>query len=222
MRQEFRRLRLRHKIQNHVDLRIIVGAGGSHQPGWISTDQDLLDITVEDDWVFLLGDYRASARLAEHVLKHVVPDLINRAFLNIARALKDGGVFRFAVPDGFHPSSYVIDLVKPGGIELGAEDHRSLFTIADVPELERISGLKATPLEYYGENGVFHSKAYSDEIGVISRSSRNYKGRFTADRTEFENLRRTTPAHLQSQFSQKGLSYTSLIIDWTKRCEEDL
>ncbi len=52
-------------------LRIIVGCGGIHHDGWISTDIDILNLLEIRDWqkYFKIGS--VDAVLAEHVWEHL-------------------------------------------------------------------------------------------------------------------------------------------------------
>jgi predicted SAM-dependent methyltransferase len=197
-------------------IRLNVGSGGTSYPGWISMDRTELDITKRRAWERILRHRRADNVLAEHVLEHLDEDEIAAAFSNIAAFLKPGGVFRMAVPDGNHPSEYVRELSRPGGLEPGADDHKVFLTIRDVEKLEQCSGLKAEPVEYFDDEGWFVSRPMRPERGHVKRSAENYRGLFTDSRAEMERLMSTVPPHLRKQFEERGISGTSLIVDWVK------
>jgi predicted SAM-dependent methyltransferase len=211
-----RRRRFAAAIASSDVIRLNVGSGGTSYPGWFSMDRNLLDITKRRNWERLLRGRLADNVLAEHVLEHLEEREIISAFRNIARFLETGGVFRMAVPDGNHPSEYVRDLSKPGGLEPGAEDHKVFLTIRDVARLEQSSGLRAEPIEYFDDEGRFEARPMRPDRGHIKRSAEHYRGRFTESRTEMDRLISTSPPHLRKQFEEKGLSGTSLIVDWVK------
>lgn len=210
------RARMRRKVRQADSLRLNIGAGGTEYPGWISLERRVLDITSRSQWNSLLGKRRVENILAEHVFEHLHYQDAIRAFKYIAECMAPGGVFRFAVPDGNHPSAYVRELTGPGGKEQGAEDHKYFYTIGDIPEIERLTGLHAEPLEYFGADGMFVSGPIDFARGYISRCSANYKGRFTESGEEMRRMMETVPEHLREQFHRKGISYTSLLVDWVK------
>lgn len=131
--------------------------------------------------------------MAEHVWEHLNERDTELANKNCFHYLKNGGVLRLAVPDGFNPSREYIEYVRPGGIGAGADDHKILYNYKIMKErLERV-GFKVKPLEYWDENGVFHFTDWTDDAGHVRRS-RRYDPR-----------------------NQDGsLNYTSLIVDAVK------
>ena len=100
---------------------------------------------------------------------------------------------RIAVPDGFHGDPAYIDMVKPGGNGVGADDHKQLFTHQSLTAIFEKNKFKANVLDYWDENRHFHARYQNDDNGYIRRSfvndSRNAGGK---------------PV------------YTSLIVDFTK------
>ena len=210
------RARMRRSIRQADPLRLNIGAGGTEYTGWISLEHRVLDITSRSQWRSLLGKRMAANILAEHVFEHLYYQDAMRAFNYIAEYMAPGGVFRFAVPDGNHPSAYVRELTGPQGTERGAEDHKYFYTIGDIPEIERLTGLHAEPLEYFSADGVFVSGPIDFARGYISRCSANYKGRFTESEEEMRRMIETVPEHLREQFHSKGISYTSLLVDWVR------
>lgn len=197
-------------------VRLNVGAGDTEYPGWLSIEKNILDITKREEWERLLGGRTVRNILAEHVFEHLLYDDAIKAFRNIAEFLEPGGRFRFAVPDGNHPSAYVRELTGPGGTDPGADDHKYFYTIRDIPVIERLSGLRAEPLEYFTDEGIFIANPIDFDQGYISRCSANYRGRFTESTAEMERMLDTVPEHLREQFRERGISYTSLLVDWRK------
>ena len=92
------------------------------------TDIDMLNVVKEEDWLKYFKPSSISTILAEHVFEHLNESDTGAAIRNIYHFLRPGGIFRIAVPDGFHISAKYIDYVKPGGSGAGAADHKILYT----------------------------------------------------------------------------------------------
>ncbi len=195
-------------------LKLNIGSGATRYPGWRSIEIRELDIRYRVDWAYFLGDQRPKAVFAEHVFEHLSFRDTVRAFAHIGEFLAPGGVFRFAVPDGNHPSGYYRELTGPGGIGWGGDDHHYFFTIGDVPLLERASGLRAQPLEYFDDEGRFVGVPFDDANGPVVRSAFNYRGPLSRPGVRQQRFFDTIPPHLREQFHEQGMTYTSLLIDW--------
>ncbi len=168
-------------------------AGINHVEGWIPTDIDTLNITIEKDWQKLLKFLRLDNIMAEHVWEHLTENDTELANTNCFKFLKKGGGLRLAVPDGFHPDKEYIEYVRPGGHGVGADDHKILYNYRTMKERLEEVGFSVYLLEYWDENENFHFTEWSDEGGHIRRSKR-YDMR-----------------------NQSGsLNYTSLIVDAVK------
>lgn len=150
--------------------RIIVGAGSTRYPGWISTDIDVLNILDRFDWQRYFQPGSIDAILAEHVWEHLTPDQAIAAAENCYIYLKQGGYLRIAVPDGFHPDLTYSEYVKPGGTGVGAVDHKVLYEYRALRDLFLGVGFKVALLEYYDENGVFNELDWKPTEGPIIRS----------------------------------------------------
>ena len=100
---------------------------------------------------------------------------------------------RIAVPDGFHKDKKYIQRVKPGGTGEGAKDHKHLFNYKSLTGLFEAQNFKAKFVEYWDEEGNFHSIYSNDENGYVKRSFIN-----------------------DSRNSDGTPHYTSLIIDFSK------
>jgi len=202
---------------NEADvIRLNIGCGGVQFDDWLNIDRDILDIRNKNEWDAFLGDRFVTHVLAEHVFEHLDFDDALVAFCNVQQFLVPGGSFRFAVPDGNHPSAYVRELTGVNGTDVGADDHKYFYTINDISNIEETCGLKANCLEYFDNDGIFHRKEYDEAKGYIFRSSNRYTGRFTTSTAEYDRMINSVPAELQSQFSNGQFSYTSLLIDWVK------
>jgi predicted SAM-dependent methyltransferase len=194
-------------------VRVIVGAASQRLPGWLATDIDTLNITLDSSWSNLFSPGSIDNILAEHVLEHLSLDELHSVLMHAKKYLKVGGVFRIAVPDAFHPSRYYYNLVKPGGLETPIEhklfiDHEMLTRIADE------SGYQIRLLEYFDERGVFHKVDYSLEHGEIQRNASNNCGLDSDDKNVMEKFYATIPDHLRQQFYDQKITYTSLIVDF--------
>ena len=149
-------------------LRVIVGAGGTAQPGWDSLEERDLDITDTRQWAELFAPNSIDALQAEHVFEHLTPGESINAARNFFTYLAPGGYARIAVPDGFHTDSKYINWVMPG-TGFNGDDHKQLFNYRTLSQLLTGAGFGVRLLEYWDENGWFHSGPLNDEEGAIRR-----------------------------------------------------
>ena len=158
--------------RNGAPLRIIIGASGTQYSGWLPTEYPLVNIA---DWLTLRRFFEpesVSAILAEHVWEHLTPVQAEAAARNCRELLAVGGHLRVAVPDGLHPDSAYIEYVRPGGSGEGSDDHKVLYTYRSLSELFERAGFSTRLLEWFDENGRFHSTAWDPEGGHVTRSTR--------------------------------------------------
>lgn len=207
---------LKRKIYNSDKIKIVIGAGDTYYKSWLSSDKSIFDITNEKDWKFYFSKRKIDNLLAEHVLEHLTFEDTKKVLGLAYKFLNEGGIFRIAVPDAFHPSSYVRELTGIHGIEPGADDHKSHFSITDFEDMSSTIGFKLRKLEYFNNQGNFIRSEFNMENGYISRCSENYSGRFTQNRNEYEKMILSVPQNLQKQFFEFNISYTSLIVDLIK------
>jgi predicted SAM-dependent methyltransferase len=173
--------------------RILLGAGSTTQPGWVSTDQNTLDLAQRAQFRRYWAPNTRTAFCAEHVWEHLDDSTARAAVTNCFEFLRPGGTLRIAVPDGNHPSAEYREHVRPGGSGPGADDHKVLHTSATLVPLMEAAGFRARLVEWWDESGEFHAEPWSDEQGHIARSARN-------DRRNADG----------------ELRYTSLIVDGAK------
>lgn len=173
--------------------RIVVGAGASRIPGWISTNRSVLDLTSREDWSRWFARRPVDAILAEHVWEHLDPSAAKAAARLCFQFLVPGGHARIAVPDGLHPDPAYRAQVRPGGSGAGADDHRALYDYRTLSALFAEAGFQVRLLEYFDEQGVFHTEPWDPEDGPVLRSA------------QFDP--RNTGGHL---------AYTSVILDARK------
>ncbi|MCX6027077.1 MAG: methyltransferase domain-containing protein [Chloroflexi bacterium] len=152
--------------------RIVVGASGFFDPGWIPTEVSYLDLLKPGDWARYFPDNWIDAILAEHVWEHLTAEEGARAAGICYRYLRGGGYLRVAVPDGNHPVASYIDWVRPGGTSAAAKDHKVLYTYQSFERLFRTAGFSVILLEYFDERGEFHFRDWDPAAGYIHRSSR--------------------------------------------------
>ena len=115
--------------------------------------------------------------------------------MRIARIyLSDDGCIRIAIPDGYHPDASYIEHVRPGGIGVGADDHKVLYTCDSISNLLSAQGYDFELLEFFDAEGQFHQVEWQAEDGFVQRSSQHDKRNVNGE-----------------------LAYTSLIVDfWVK------
>jgi len=164
--------RLKMKVGRAKELKIVIGASGTHQEDWIPTDIEALNLLKREDWERYFKPGTVSAMLAEHVWEHMTPDEGIVAAKFCFEYLKPGGHLRVAVPDGLLPNSHYIEMVKAGGSGPGADDHKILFTCRSLQELFESTGFRVELLEYYTESEEFVCRDWDPTDGLIHRSKR--------------------------------------------------
>ncbi len=172
-------------LAENKEINLNVGASITRFQGWFPTDIEInsyhLDLTSRADFERMLAGRQVRRILAEHVFEHLTTAQILQALpLLYAYSTPDVNI-RIAVPDGYHTSPDYIERVKIGGTGEGADDHKQLFTYKTLGEIFEKAGFKATPVEYWDEQGNFHQGYQLDENGYITRSmlhdSRNQAGK---------------------------------------------
>jgi predicted SAM-dependent methyltransferase len=175
-------------------LKIVIGASGVFQKGWIPTDIEQLNLLKLEDWHRYFRPDSIDAILAEHVWEHLKANEAYQAAQNCFIFLKPSGYIRLAVPDGYHPCLDYIKAVEPDGSGLGADDHKVLYNHQTFVHLFESAGFEVKLLEYFDETGKFHFEDWHDDDGLITRSSKYDERNIDGE-----------------------LNYTSLIIDAFKR-----
>ena len=153
-------------------LRIVIGASGFFDEGWIPTDVEYLNAVNRQDWVRYFQPDSVDAILAEHVWEHLTAEEGLRAARNCHEFLRPGGYARIAVPDGLHPDPAYIGRVRIGGTGPGADDHKMLFTYRTIADMFEEAGFSVDLLEYFDEQGIFHAMPWTPDKGLIRRSCR--------------------------------------------------
>ena len=166
------RYRLKRQLKNRAPIKIIVGAAGYGQPGWIPTDVQYLNLLNNEHWKRFFNYCSIDAIVAEHVWEHLsLADGIEAA-KNCYAYLRPGAFLRIAVPDGYNPDKKYIDYVNVGGSGPGADDHKMLYTYETLEKLLKSCGFTTSLLEYWDDSGNFHFKQWDVSEGKIHRSKR--------------------------------------------------
>ena len=184
----------RRQFANQKQKRIVIGASGLFEPGWLPTEISFLNLLKPSDWSRLFVPNSADAMLAEHVWEHLTQEEGLIAAQTCYKYLKHGGYLRVAVPDGFHSDKDYIERVRVGGSGPGADDHKVMYTYITFSDLFQKAGFEVELLEYFDEHQKFHYTDWLPEQGKILRSKR------------FDRRNQTG-----------RLNYTSIILDARKR-----
>src|SRR5712675_2094691 len=96
--------RLKKAIRRSKDLKIVVGASGVFEQGWIPTDVHTLNLLKPGRWKLFFTTNSIDVILAEHVWEHLTVEDGRIAAKTCYEFLKPGGYIRVAVPDGLHIS----------------------------------------------------------------------------------------------------------------------
>lgn len=166
------RRRLKTIVRNGGALRLVIGAAGKSDPGWLVTEREFLNLLKPEQWRTYFRKGSIDAMLAEHVWEHLDPDEGLAAAKLCFEYLKPGGYLRVAVPDGFHPNKQYIADVEPGGTGPAADDHKILYDYLRFADVFAKAGFRVELLEYFDSAGGFHFVDWKTEDGTIWRSSR--------------------------------------------------
>ncbi len=193
-------LRLRIIRYGSPSLKVVIGSGGVFEKGWVPTNMETINATVEADWLKYFKPNSIDIVMGEHVWEHLSPADSATTARIIYKFLKPNGRLRIAVPDGLHPDPKYIKRVdietNPERIHL-PEAHKVLYTYKTITSLFESIGFKVNLLEYYDEKGEFHATNWDPADGKIYRSKR-----FKFERKDVSIL---------------GMpNYTSLIVDAVK------
>lgn len=156
-------------------MKVIIGAGKTSFEGWVSTQENQLDLLNEADFQRMFAQEKPTAMLAEHVWEHMTFEEGCLAAVNCYNWLKDGGYLRIAVPDANFRNEWYQNMVKVGGNgdpSHPAFTHRIVYDYRTIAEVFCRAGFEVELLEWCDENGVFHYKYWNENDGYIGRSLR--------------------------------------------------
>jgi predicted SAM-dependent methyltransferase len=193
LRGQRRIWRLRRELAQARQRRIIIGASGTSQAGWLATDIAELNLLLPEKWRRVCEPSSLDAIVAEHVWEHLTAEEGVVAAKTCFEYLKPGGHVRVAVPDGLHPDPSYVESVRPLGTGPGADDHRVLYNHRTLRQTFEAAGFVVRLQEYFDEQGRFHSQDWDPADGHIRRS------------------RRFDPRNAEGK-----LNYTSIILDAVK------
>lgn len=156
-------------------MKIIIGAGKTAFGGWVSTQQDELNLLNRADFERILNGEKAEAYLAEHVWEHMTLEEGVQAAKNCYDFLEEGGYIRVAVPDKNFRNEWYQNMVKIGGNgdpKHPAFSHKIVYDYRLLKYVFEQAGFEVELLEYCDEAGDFHYKYWNDGDGHIGRSLR--------------------------------------------------
>jgi predicted SAM-dependent methyltransferase len=156
-------------------VKIIIGAGNTSLDGWISTQENDLNLIDENTWKSKYEINSLSHILAEHVWEHLTYDEGVVAAKICFKYLQYGGLLRVAVPDGNFRNEWYQNMVKiggPGPKDHPAATHKILYDYKLIKQVFTEAGFVVDLLEYCDEGGAFHYKYWNEEDGRIGRSYR--------------------------------------------------
>lgn len=156
-------------------MKIIIGAGKTKYDGWVSTQEDELNLLSIDQWESLTNSEEIDAMLAEHVWEHLSYEDGIEAAKNCYRFLKPGGYIRCAVPDKNFKNSWYQNMIKvggPGHKDHPAAEHKVVYDYKTLVNVFKNVGFEVTLLEYCDEQGDFHFREWDENKGKICRSYR--------------------------------------------------
>lgn len=156
-------------------MKIVIGAGATSFDGWISTQEEELNLLNRADFERLFSAERPSAFLAEHVWEHMTLEEGEAAARNCFDYLEEGGYLRAAVPDRNFRSEWYQNMVKPGGTgdpNHPAFSHKLVYDYRTFAEVFTRAGFEVELLEYCDESGLFHYRYWNEADGRIGRSLR--------------------------------------------------
>ena len=156
-------------------LKIIIGAGKSASDGWISTQENELNVLSRTDFSRIVLNGKISAMLAEHVWEHMTLEQGISAAKNCFDYLECGGYIRVAVPDRNFRNEWYQNMVKIGGNgdpTHPAYTHKIVYDYLSLTEVFERAGFVVDLLEYCDSTGAFHYKYWNEADGRIGRSFR--------------------------------------------------
>lgn len=165
-------------------MKVIIGAGKTAYDGWVSTQEDELNLLDCRDYKRLFSKEKPTAFLAEHVWEHMTFEEGCVAARNCYDFLADGGYLRVAVPDRNFRNDWYQNMVQVGGNGDPNHPAYSHKIVYDYEMLSRVftqAGFEVELLEWCDGEGSFHYKYWNPEDGKIGRSlrfdTRNHDGK---------------------------------------------
>lgn len=158
-----------------VKMKIIIGAGNTSYTGWVSTQENELNLLNRADFEKQFKEESVDAMLAEHVWEHMTEQEGIQAAKNCYAFLKSGGYIRCAVPDKNFRNEWYQNMVQiggPGPTDHPAYTHKIVYDYQTLKTVFEKAGFEVEILEYCDEQGVFRYKYWNEADGKIGRSFR--------------------------------------------------
>lgn len=156
-------------------MKLILGAGRTVFTGWVSTQQEELDVLRRGDFLKYSMEGSLDALLAEHVWEHMTLEEGKEAARNCFAFLKPGGYIRCAVPDANFRNEWYQNMVQvggPGPVDHPAFSHKIVYDYRTLQSVFEEAGFQVELLEYCDDSGDFHYCYWNEEDGNIGRSFR--------------------------------------------------
>ncbi len=156
-------------------LKVIIGAGKTAFDGWISTQEEELNLLDAASFQKMFEIASVDCFLAEHVFEHLSFEEGLRAARIIYQYLKPGGQIRIAVPDANFQNPWYQEMCRPDSNKAKdhpAYTHRVFYDYQKLSSVFTRAGFDCKLLEWCDEAGNFHFTYYSLEKGKIGRSLR--------------------------------------------------
>lgn len=156
-------------------MKAIIGAGQTSYDGWLSTQEDELNILSEESWNRLFTSETVDALLAEHVWEHLTYEEGIVAAKYCYQFLKPGGYIRCAVPDKNFRNEWYQQMVQvggPGPADHPAASHKIVYDAKILVQVFEEAGFEVSLLEYCDGEGDFHYNYWNEMDGKIGRSFR--------------------------------------------------
>lgn len=162
-------------IPTSEPIKLVIGASGTSFPGWISSEQDQLNLLSRKDWEASFKDRKIDSILAEHVWEHMTEEEGITAAKVCHDFLARGGYIRCAVPDRNFRNEWYQNMVKvggPGPKDHPAASHKIVYDYKTFRSVFERAGFEVDLLEYFDEQGRFHFTYWDPSEGKIGRSYR--------------------------------------------------
>ncbi|MBD3250128.1 MAG: hypothetical protein GF381_00975 [Candidatus Pacebacteria bacterium] len=156
-------------------MKVIIGAGKTSFDGWVSTQEDELNLLSVENFKEMFGNEQVEAMLAEHVWEHMTLEEGKIAAKNCFDYIMPGGYLRCAVPDANFNNEWYQNLVQvggPGPKEHPAYSHKIVYEYKTFVSIFKEAGFEVELLEYCDKNGNFHYSYWNPDDGRIGRSLR--------------------------------------------------
>jgi len=198
---------------------VAIGVASEKQTGWLQFSQAELDATNADDWARHFQYNSIDNIIAEHVWEHLSWSQAHAASRLCFQYLKPGGCLRLAVPDIFHVSSYIRDVISATGSKANEHNHLVDYNYKLMNRLLTEEKFKVQLQDWWDETGVFHTHYTGhDNNGYVMRSYKNWPKHQSIYREDkiYKKIINTIPDDQKDVFIKKKIEHTSLIVDAIK------